>query len=263
MHPDVETNVTTSRPARNDSTWRARLSFYELRDAMHEEGCPICWLIAHLDERFLCDVLDGWNNGDLRLNLHASLGFCRRFLRFAALRPDPIAFSILYAPLAEDVARRLREHEVWRLVPAQPCPLASRDKEYAAAYARVFAAHYGEAEFQALHEDGFGFCLGHLDAVLHRLNDPALRERFLSVEERKFSQLADHLKKFAANPDAWFRVFRKFSRPEPPSHRGSRWWAGLCGRIQRAWKALSKQRELATNRNRIHAPAEWTRNPSR
>lgn len=260
MHPDSETTEPEPLAGRNaHDPLKSSLSSYELWDAMREDGCPICLLIARFDERYLRDVFYDFNSDNLRPDLHASLGFCPRFLRVAAMRPDSVAFSRLYGSLSEDVARRLREREVWRLAPRQSCPLERRDAQLAADYTYEFAAHYGDSEFQELHEDGFGLCLGHLDEVLHKLKNPALRDRFLACEERKFSRLTDDLHRFvggqnyhagdSADPNAWFRAFRKFSRSEPPLKRWPTWWPAFRDFVRKTWAKNIKQikRMLAPN----------------
>ena len=53
------------------------MSFYDLRDALVEPGCPICRLKARVAERYLDGLLwESVNDPGMRDQVRRSLGFC-------------------------------------------------------------------------------------------------------------------------------------------------------------------------------------------
>jgi hypothetical protein len=177
-------------------------TFFELMDALAStEHCAICLLCAKR-ARGTMDALfyENVNDPTVRAHLHDSLGFGAEGSRLAVEIHDMLGLSIIYAALAADVRERLAGDRP-KLSPERSCPLDENVRETEARFVAVLADHYGETDVQERHAAGFGFCLGHLAAVLGQLTDRVLRRRLVEVEKQKFTRLAEELNLFVAKSD--------------------------------------------------------------
>jgi len=202
-------------------------TFYELWDALATgDDCPICLLHRQRARTFMESFFyENVNDPGMRQHLHDALGFGPEASALAEDLHDALGLSITYAALAFDVVQRLESSRA-RLEPAEPCPLTTVMRETEARYLHEFARHYAEHDLQDRHAAGFGFCLGHLAAVLQLIDDQPLRAKLRAVERGNFARLHGELQRFVEKSsydnrvplgpeaDAWQRALRKFRHTE-------------------------------------------------
>jgi hypothetical protein len=179
------------------------IAYFELRDALHEDGCPICHLLvtrsaAALDSLLYEQVTDPTSRDVLR----ASHGLCN-WHAWALLQVSTgrSGIAIIYEALLGHqlqellaLQQMLRPHTFWQRLMAgvcnhtvslpflnrwrtkTPCPLCRQHTEIdERSYLHTLLDGLGEPEFSRRFQDSFGLCLPHLVLVVeHERQHPGL-----------------------------------------------------------------------------------------
>jgi len=89
------------------------LTVIELKQALQESGCPLCWIGRNAAERYIRHLLwESVNDGETRRYFIAGLGYCPEHTHMLASREterrgDALGVNVLYENLASVVAGRL------------------------------------------------------------------------------------------------------------------------------------------------------------
>jgi len=199
------------------------VSYYDLLEALGQEGCPVCRLGLDAVDRYV-EAIDYESVGDPDLGerLRASLGFCNvhahQWLRqahvlgtatiyvgvlsrlLAELRALPFQPSTFLAGVAAFLGPHARQSsEGGRLVPSGRCPACQVLAETEEMLIRTLLATLPEPAFRDAYAGSAGLCLPHLRAALGQAGSEAtfaiLREVAVAQEERLLAELREVIRK--------------------------------------------------------------------
>ena len=211
------------------------MSYYDLRDALGQPGCPVCRLTARDAERYLDGLLwESVNDPGVRDKLREAQGFCHAH----AWQLDRNGASLGVAILMHDVLGSVlgaMEGTRFRGRPAAPVrrDQGSPDRgPPAAATARLVARLRAKAECPAcvqvaqmeeiylstlqehlLGEEGLldaykasaGLCLPHFRQILTYLRDESVVSALVAAQRTLWGRLVEHLSEFIRKNDTRFR----------------------------------------------------------
>lgn len=214
---------------------RGHTPFFELQEALAEEGCAICGLTVRALERFFAGlVYEKVNDRSLRDRIRRAYGLCpahSTMLREArsALGVAIIQRDVLRAAAAAVGSRTAeRSGQGWYgrllgassagdpLAPDGPCVACEHADETAGHWAGVLGQHYDN--LQAPFQSSSGLCLGHLRLALAGAPAriaAALRDDQLAIWGRLEAELDEFIRKhdhqfageaMGAERDVWARV---------------------------------------------------------
>ncbi|MGE5587129.1 MAG: DUF6062 family protein [Clostridia bacterium] len=139
------------------------MTYYNLRDAMTEPGCPICRLVNDAVARYLETFLyENVNDPGMRVDLRRSNGFCPDHAGLLREHGDPLGHAIIYGDLVDHVLESL-EGLLWAcgsgsarlpatgtvasladdLLPGRRCPACLVAREAEQRYIEVLIAELG------------------------------------------------------------------------------------------------------------------------
>jgi hypothetical protein len=200
-------------------------TYFDLRDACAEPGCPVCRLTLRAVSRFIGRVdYEYVNEPDVRAKVERSWGFCnshaQQWLReghvlavalvyegvLGRLRPEverarPAGQGGLLSGVGARIGRRKREAASGQLQPAGGCPVCRERDEAESHLIRVLGEGLAETadDFRVAFRGSDGLCLPHLRLALCTLSDEdagaALREAALAHQERLAGQLREIVRK--------------------------------------------------------------------
>ena len=210
-------------------------SYYDVRDALAQPGCPVCRLKARSEERYLDALLwENVNDPGIRDHVRRARGFCHEHA-WQLIRP---AASLGVAILHRDVLRTLleildggkfqarpflslqRAHEaldaeqpaaatadlVARLTPQTPCPACKQGEVMETIYLDTLLGELtGEDGLRAEYEASAGLCLPHLRQGLERLRDEAVFDALVSAQQAIWQRLESDLEQFIRKSDPRYR----------------------------------------------------------
>ncbi len=162
-------------------------TYFEVLDALQEEGCPVCRLASRSVAWYL-DMLsyEGVNDPGVRNRLRAARGFCNYHAwRFAGeLRNAPgramIYRDILGLPLRSLQAGAAAE----QLLPSGECPACESLARAARRYLGTLLEHLAGQELRQRYGASAGLCLPHLRQALRRAQRAEDVEALLEVANR-------------------------------------------------------------------------------
>lgn len=209
------------------------LSYYDLRDACKEDGCPICRLLARVSQRFLDGLFyERVNDVETRQRIHASSGFCNWHAWQAAEVPDShLGIAIIYENLLKMFEQRLLStivhgsrvgrsdgwlHRLRRRVKktfhltrilerTELCHVCQEVAFFEDLYLRVLLDSLVDEEFADAYERNVGLCLPHLDLALTRFADHKNLSLLLRDEVKRIESLRKELSEFVRKSDFQYR----------------------------------------------------------
>jgi len=227
------------------------MTFYDLRDALAEPGCPVCRLASRAAERYLDGLLwESVNDPGLRHRVRASLGFCHEH-GWGLVRPGA---SLGVAILMHDVLRTVlkemsgarfdalpalslrRAHEtldpgqpsaatanlVDGLTPRAECPACAQAHEVEDTCLSTLIEHLlGENGLLSAYEASDGLCLPHFRQALARIRDESLFESLVMAQRSIWQRLDAELVEAIRKTDARFR-------DEPEGDESGAWLRGIA-----------------------------------
>ena len=222
------------------------ISYYEVREALAQEGCPLCRLAQQSVRRFLDHLLyENVNDPGVRSEVRQARGFCNLHAWQLYAERDALGAAILHRDVLQEVLRQLPDQPAigaprsfWqrlqdlfrpagvgahvvglpaRLAPHRLCPACRVRRNAEEIYGQTLLANLADAEFRRdlLHSDGL--CLPHLRLLLEMTDraGPATRE-LLAVERQACERLVEELGEFIRKQDYRFRA-------EPIGAEGNSW----------------------------------------
>lgn len=197
-------------------------TFFNLTDAMAEDGCALCRLVARAEHDTLDALLyENVNDPATHKALSASLGFCPLHSELATHMSDAFGIAVLYEALCRDAASRFTGDS--SLEPTSPCPICRSAVDSENRHVAEFCLRLREPDFRDKFLASESFCLRHYQRVESAIPDGAMRETVRAHEAATLLALADQLRLFIDKHDykkaatfgpeaiAWLRALEKFS----------------------------------------------------
>ena len=215
------------------------LSYFNLLDALGEEGCPICSLLKKTSDKFRADFLyEQVNDPKVRQEVRASLGFCNACSWEFRNSGDAFGISIIYQDLLGLVSENIKKiseaghsaaktlnlflKEIQEKLKRDNCLVCKARLEAEKRYVSTFLKNFSEPEFYSAFKNSFGLCLPHLIAVIRDCRNEDMRNKILAIEQRKIDSLVQELSEFqrkhdyrfseenfGSEKDSWVRAIEK------------------------------------------------------
>lgn len=217
------------------------MSYFNLLDALKEDGCCICRLLKKTIHKLMDDFLyEQVNDSGARNEIRESLGFCSLHAWQLQKFGDPFGSAIIYDDLMQMVADRIERMaisekrikdfsaEVLKIdnksYPRKKaiCPVCKSRTEAEARYVSTFIESFNEPEFLSCYKSSFGLCLPHLQTVINTCRQKKIIREVLNIELAKMKELISELKEiqrkhdyrfshegFGKEGDAWIRAIEK------------------------------------------------------
>jgi hypothetical protein len=226
-------------------------SYYDLRDALAESGCPVCRLKARDGERYLDLLLyEKVNDPGVRRDVRQALGFCHRHA-WQLVRPSAsLGVAILHRDVVNTVLKALeaarydgppllslqRLHEsldseepaaataslVKRLEPGRPCPACLQEEAMETIYVETLLEHVtGEDSLLAAFSSSSGLCLPHFRQALALVRERAVFDALVEAQRRIWQRLEADLGEFVRKSDQRFH-------DEPWGEERDAWLRGIA-----------------------------------
>jgi len=207
--------------------------YFDLVDALAEEGCPICRLGLRAVRRLLDSVAyENVNDPGLRATLREAQGFCNRHAwQYVEEQRDGLGTALIYRDALHRLQQALAElpaaelvrprrgfglsrlgdngHEPRRaaarhLAPRARCPACTMLAEAEARYLATLLDHLPDSEFARRFAASEGLCLPHLrQAIIDYEQGPGL-EALLAAEEEQLARLDAQLGEYLRKQDYRF-----------------------------------------------------------
>ncbi len=207
--------------------------YYELRDALQQDGCPVCRVVYKAGDRFVDGLLyEKVNDPGLRERIRAAQGFCSAH----AWMLDRHGASLGVAIMSRDVLRHLLEkietgkwHNIGKasrhwlaarlgrqepacpslitaLSPHETCPVCAVEQEIESTACNVLLKHLsGENELLSLYRDSEGLCLHHFRHTLAMAPAGTDLENLIAAQESIWNRLEERLSELIRKSDYRFR----------------------------------------------------------
>ena len=248
--------------------WRRRMekskyiSYFDLRDALAQPGCPVCSLAERNSFRFLDALLyERVNDVGTREGLRKSLGFCNWHAWKCLEVPNaPLGLGIIHQdllgqilerlggiqrslPLRIPFLRRLRNRRKAKnaLSPIRPghsCPACRSIRFFEEMYLEILLDYFSEEDFEREFSRSAGICFPHLTIAIEK--DPGHRNLGPLVQRqmKKWESLKAELEEFIRKHDY------KYAH-EPRGAESDSW--------KRALEMIAGKREIFPNQVRREA----------
>jgi len=209
-------------------------SYYELRDALAQEGCALCHLAQRAVERFLDNLLyENVNDPGVRRDVRQARGFCNLHAWQLRDQRGALGIAILHRDVLSTVTERVQKTQpadarptpLLRvrapLVTARPMPaaatlasdlapqricLACQTREDAEEiYIHVLLEHINDPEITEGFSRSGSLCLPHFRRVLQQVRDEATARRLIAMQLGAWEQLLAELDEFIRKQDYRFR----------------------------------------------------------
>lgn len=173
---------------------------YEIVEALHSTGCPLCRALAIEDVRWVETFRrEARNDPAIRADFFAGGGFCRHhawlFHRLVALAVSPAAIADTYGWLAEQDLEWLDEVERAlaggrrrgsALERSKTCPACQALCDAVGRKIEIFVGVVSEPDVRARYEHSDGLCFNHLSTVVGQVRESdAECARFLLRDLRR------------------------------------------------------------------------------
>jgi hypothetical protein len=214
------------------------IPYFNLLDALKENGCAICTLIKKSVHKSMDDFLyERVNDPGVRKEIRESFGFCNRHAWQMQKFGDGFGLSIIYHYLlgllidktdkqmdAKTLIKGLLQDKEMRNFQKiqNTCMVCKEAKEVERRYIEVFIENFEDAELQFAFKSSFGLCLPHLLTLLKLCKDAKISAEVLRIESAKIKSIIEELKeferkhdyrfseeKFGREGDSWIRAIEK------------------------------------------------------
>jgi hypothetical protein len=204
---------------------------YNLLEACHETGCPICRLEQKSVERYLDhQFYENVNAPAWRDRLRASHGFCHEhaWLGVNQRLGDALGYSIIYRDIVNSVLTQLEDPNrpvpaprrgtsflrqipeavqtmiakmLPALTPRKRCPVCEHREETTRSTLSVLVEELETPEMTNALRASEGLCLPHLRLALERVKDTSACETLLTIHREKLESLRAELEEFIRKND--------------------------------------------------------------
>ena len=192
-------------------------TIFNLIEACHKPGCPVCRLEQYSVERYLDNQFyENVNSAGFRENLRLSMGFCREHAWLAADERlgDALGFAIIYHDAIGAALERLDKgvppptrrwagllkrvpeqvsalvyKTVYALTPQKRCPACQKRDEMLSIIVSSLVENLEEQEMVDALQASEGLCLPHLRLALQQVQDVASCEKLIAIHREKLEGL--------------------------------------------------------------------------
>lgn len=209
-------------------------TYFELRDALTKDGCPICRRAQDAVDGFLESMIyEKVNDGGLRQEIREARGFCN--LHAGQLRDHggALGIAIIHRDLLEALLRRVQEADyqpagswlhtlkraaegattpaeanselVHELLPQGDCPACRQRDEAERRNVETLVQYLDDAELNPAFRASDGLCLPHFRQALQQVPDQARFETLVEIQAAVWAKLRDELAEFIRKQDYRFR----------------------------------------------------------
>ena len=200
-------------------------SFAELYEALHKEGCPVCWLADRTVRRYLrtyCE--ENVTDAAVRKNLRDANGYCNRHAHQLLQELDTLAVAITYADILKKLQKELgaanpayvrsimpaflrrwqyrrghRESPVFSL--PRPCPACVEQDRSEDRYVSALTTYLDDPLLLDKYRASRGLCLVHLRLALGAALDPATVTVLAEVNLAAWEEIQVHLAEVVRKAD--------------------------------------------------------------
>jgi len=226
--------------------------YFELLEAMHRGGCPVC----HLSRAAVRSHIEGLlhelvTDPAVRLRLRASRGFCSRHAReVLCLRSISLGAALAYRDVIKVLRNAINQIETrkessqrgpWRrgtlpkarqlrqrLEEEQPCPVCATEEKTVQHAIDVLLEHICEDEIVEAFRASGGLCLAHFVQAAERAQSEKIFLSLVSLQKECYESLIGELDEFIRKNDyryqeetmgteatAWLRAIALLVGEEP------------------------------------------------
>lgn len=210
-------------------------SFYELRDALAEEGCPICRLARKSVASFLDNLIyENVNDPGIRDDIREARGFCNLHAWQLRDHGGALGIAIIHRDVIETLMQRVKEAEyqpaswlpglnrrrtsnagepvspatvslVADLRPQRTCPACQRRDRTVHSYIGTLLQYIDDAELGQMLRESQGLCLPHFRQALQQVSDEPTFKTLTNIQLEIWRGLRDELSEFIRKQDYRFR----------------------------------------------------------
>ncbi len=211
-------------------------SYFNLLDALKEQGCPICFVVKKNAQKFMDDFLyESVNDPGLRKEIKESAGFCNRHAWQLHKSGDGFGLGIVYEDLMRFILKKLEEVDgssaslkgILKQLDKdeqakKSCIVCNEEKDVEGRYISVFLENFDDPELKFAYKNSFGLCLWHLNIAIKKNKNKKLTNEFIAIEAAKLNGLIAEVKeflrkhdyrfskeKFGKEGDSWIRAIEK------------------------------------------------------
>jgi len=211
------------------------MSFYDLRDAMAQPGCPVCRLMAAAVEHYLDTLLwENVNDAGARQQIRRARGFCNQHAWQLVAGGSSLGAVIITRDVLQNLLRLLEDagfqapavslrrrakhalegrrpppanaQLVAQLGPQAPCPAcAQAETTEEVLIATLVEGLLGDDGLLPAYRASEGMCLKHFRQALSEARSPAVFEALVDVQRTKWQQLVEQLSEIVRKEDYRFR----------------------------------------------------------
>jgi hypothetical protein len=198
------------------------MTFFELKDALAKNVCPICFLAQRSATRYIGSLLyEKVNDAGLAGILKQSGGFCKEHAREVLETEEAVGIAIIYKRIIDDLLGRLRKS----LKPPirKQCPVCSVCDESEAMYLNALKDHWDE--LKSLFGKSSGLCVSHFYMAIGLMKQEEKSRELRSIQMQKLDELSKELGEFfrkhdyrykdeawGKEKDSWQRAIRLINR---------------------------------------------------
>jgi hypothetical protein len=207
---------------------RKYLSFFNLREALAQPGCPVCSLAEKNSFRFLDALLyERVNDVGTREGLRKSLGFCNWHAWKSLEVPNcPLGLGIIYHDLLGQIQERLGRiqrsfplripylRRFWRkekvkdsiplLRPGHSCPACQSVRFFEEMYMETLLDFLAEEDFERQFSGSSGICFPHLTIAIEKYPRHRNLGLLIQMQAKKVESLQGELAEFIRKHDYKF-----------------------------------------------------------
>lgn len=211
------------------------MSFYDLRDAMAQPGCPVCRLTAAAVEHYLDTLLwENVNDAGARHQIRAARGFCNQHAWQLVAGGSSLGAVIIvrdvlqnmlrllenagYQAPAASLSRRAKNaldgrrpppantRLVAELGPQAACPACAQARTTEEVLiATLIEGLLGDDGLLPAYQSSQGLCLRHFRQALAEARNPAVFEALVGAQRAKWERLVEQLSEIVRKEDYRFR----------------------------------------------------------
>jgi len=223
-------------------------TYFNLLDALKEQGCPVCFVIKKNAQKFMDDFLyESVNDPGIRKQIKESVGFCNRHAWQLQKFGDGFGLGIVYEDIMRLVLRRLEKaygsSASLKAILKQldkdeqakkSCIFCKEEKDVEERYISVFLDNFDDPELEFAFKNSFGLCLKHLNLAIKNNKNQKLTNEFIAIEATKLNGLIAEVKeflrkhdyrfskeKFGKEGDSWIRAIEKMIGKEGINQKGA------------------------------------------
>ncbi|NWF54903.1 MAG: hypothetical protein HXY45_08940 [Syntrophaceae bacterium] len=234
------------------------ISYFDLRDALSQPGCPVCSLAERNSFRFLDALLyERVNDVGTRDGLRKSLGFCNWHAWKCLEVPNaPLGLGIIHHDLLGEILHRLSRlrvplpipsfsfRRIWGrrkakrplldrlLTPSDSCPACRSVRFFEQMYLEILLDYIDEEDFGGHFSRSAGVCFPHLTIAIGKYPGHRNLELLIKSQKKKWESLRAELAEFIRKNDY------KYSH-EPRGAESDSW--------KRSLEMLAGKREVFPN----------------